>query len=269
MNPSTGAVAAPTSAGSDPKMKKTLALALALTLALAAAASAAEPVTLAFKAPEKPLRYTLSSDAKSVFSLYGLDKTIVQLSETVFTCAKGEGEGVPLRLEVLEQALTNDGHPVAETEKGAKVDLSLSPEGEILKSSDVTVLQNFQDMIISMPKHPVKPGDTWVNAVPMQLPDGQGGVIDAQAKIECKLTDLKKFCAFIDTRLVIAPPKNERNEMKALATGKLIFDPARGVIVGHKNDLALKLDVYNVIQEKKVLFTSLDLKMVVTLKLVE
>ena len=254
-------------------MKKTLVLALALSLALSPAAFAAEPVTLEFKAPQKPLRYTLSSDAKSVFSLYGLDKTIVQLSETVFSCAKGEGDGVPLRLEVLEQALTNDGQPVAETEKGAKVELTLSPEGEILKSSDVTVLQNFQDMIITMPKHPVKPGDKWINAVPMQLPDGQGGVIDAQAKIECTLAEVKKFqgatCAFIDTRLVIAPPKNEKNEMKALATGKLIFDPARGVIVAHKNDLALKLDVYNVIQEKKVLFTSLDLKMVVTLKLVE
>lgn len=256
-------------------MKRTTALLLTLALLLAGAlsASAAPPAKLEFKAPEKPLRYQLTTDAKSVFSLYGLEKLIVQSSETSFTCGKGEGDNVALRLEVTDQVLTNDGQPVPETEKGEKVDLSLSPRGDILKSSNVAVLQNFQDMILTFPDKPLSVGDKWTNEVPMQLPDGQGGVIDTAAKIECAVTDVKPFqgvpCYWIATKLVIAPAKSDRNEMKALATGKLYFDPARGVIMGHKNELALKLDVYNLIQEKKVLFTSLDLKMIVTLKLAE
>lgn len=253
-------------------MNRTLAFLLAL--ALLVPAHAAPPAKLEFKAPEKPIRYQLVTDAKSVFSLYGLEKLIVQSSETSFTCARGEGDGgVALRLEVTDQILTNDGQPVPETEKGEKVDLLLSPRGDILKSSNVAVLQNFQDMIVSFPDKPLAVGDKWSNEVPMQLPDGQGGLIDAAARIECEVTDVKPFqgipCHWISTRLSIAPPKNDRNELKALATGKLYFDAARGLIAGYKNELALKLDVYNVIQEKKVLFTSLDLKMVVTLKLAQ
>lgn len=252
-------------------MNKTLVPILALLLAVASAAFAAEPIQLEFKAPAQPIKYTLSSDAKSVFSLYGLEKLIVQSSETTFTYAKGADtkDGIGIDCEVLDQVLTNDGQPVPETEKGDKVSLVLSAAGNLLKSSNTRALVNFQDMILSLPAKPVKVGDAWTNEVPMQLPDGAGGQLDTKAKIECAVTDVKPFqgvnCVWIATKLVIEAPKSDKNEMKALATGTVYFDPVRGVIVGHKNELALKLDVFNYIQEKKVLFTSLDLKMSVKL----
>ena len=252
-------------------LEKTLLLTLAFLFAAVSAATAAAPVKLEFKAPADPIRYTLSTDAKSVFSLYGLEKLIVQSSETTFRYAKGAetADGVAIDCEVLDQILTNDGQPVAETDKGSKVSLLLSPNGAIRSSSNTQALVNFQDMILTLPDKPVAVGDKWTNEVPMQLPDGQGGQLDTKAKIECVVSEIKPFqgvnCVWIDSRLVIEPPKSDKNEMKAIATGTIYFDPVRGVIVGHKNELNLKLNVYNYIQEKKVLFTSLELKMSVKL----
>lgn len=252
-------------------MKRMLVLAVLMICLTIPAAFAADDVKLEYKVPSAVVTYLLSSDAKSVFSLYGLEKLIVQNSETTFTCAaQGSGPDVPLRLTVTDQLLTSDGMPVTDTEKGRTVDLTLKANGVINQSSDVSTLENFQDLILSFPDHPVKVGDKWTNEVPMQMPDGQGGMIDAKARIECELQEVKPFknakkCAVISSSLVIAPNKSETAEMKARAEGKIFFDVDKGMMIMMKNELGLTLTVYKQIQGKNVLFTSLDLKMVNTL----
>ena len=80
------------------------------------------------------------------------------------------------------------------------------------------------------------------------------------------VTAIKKFkgrdCVFIKTKLVIEPTKNDETSMKAVSDGKVIFDYKNGVIVGVNNTLGLKLEVYKFINKRKVLFTSLVLKMI-------
>jgi hypothetical protein len=233
----------------------------------------AKPVQLQYKAPDKAINYQLSSDARSVFSLYELEKVIIQSSETTFKLEKGTDKdaGVPLKLTVLDQQITADGLPAKSTEIGQSVEMLIEAHGNILKSSDVNILENFQDMIITLPTTAVEPGHTWTNIIPLQLPDAEGKAIDAKAKLDCTLTAVKPFngvpCAWISTKLVISPINTNLTEMKAVSTGKLYIDLKTGIIHAMKNDLAMTMNVFKVIQKKKVLFTSLTLKMVNTLKM--
>ena len=230
-----------------------------------------QEIKLEYKVPVKSIEYNLDSNAKSVFSLYGLEKLIVQEANTTFKYSKGNKSGeIPIRLDVTDQILINDGEPSKNTEKGKSVQLLLEKNGVVVKSSDTSVLENFQDLLISFPDKKVKKGSTWVNKVPMQLPDGKGGMIDTKAEIKCIVSSIKKFkghkCVVIDTKLTIRPEKNDFTNMKAEATGKIYFDYKRGLILAVTNKLRLKLDVYKFYNKKKVLFTSLSLKMINKLK---
>jgi hypothetical protein len=210
----------------------------------------------------------METDAKSSFSLYGFEKTVVQSTKTSFRYLKGNlpESGVPLRLEIVEQQMFSDGIPVQETETGQAVEMLLQNNGKVLKSSNIRILENFQDMIVSLPTEAINVGHRWINEIPMQLPDGKGNMVTTKAKLGCELQAIKPFkgvnCAWITMKMLIKPDATSGTRMQAVTKGKIFLDIKTGTILGMKTDLSLKLEVQKQEETSDVMFTTLELKMV-------
>lgn len=196
------------------------------------------------------LYYILKVDVNTLFTLYGLEKKILQQVTTDFVIRNTKNttnDNCEFEIEILDEKIQSDNKEVPSNVSGSKIILKLSKNGKIISSSDPTKLQYFQDLIISFPENKIKVGDEWKLEIPFKLPDENNQEKEYKALLTCKLAEIKKMenknCAIIDMNLNIIDDKLKSKTMVVNANGKLYFDYENGNIISANNTLNMDLKI--------------------------
>ena len=252
-------------------------LAAAILVCVPFAATAAEDgVTLEYKFKGgESVEYVLSVDANSFFTLYGLEKKIVQQSLANFKMTEDPAtttdKFIALILEIISEKINADGEKIDSPQKGSKINMKLTKSGKIMETSDPLKLQYFQDMLVSFPEKPVKKGDEWKIENTMKIPKGDGTETPMKAVITCKVADFKKFegknCAIIETKLETLEDKTRASDVRVESSGRIYFDHENGKLVGSQNNFEMDLKVMDDNNPSKKMATISTLKVRMNVKL--
>lgn len=221
------------------------------------------------------LEYVLSVDSNSLFTLYGLEKKIVQQSLANFKMSEDTAASTKdffaLVLEIISEKINADGEKLESPQKGAKINMKLAKSGRILGTSDPLKLQYFQDMLVSFPEKPVKKGDEWKIENPLKIPKGDGTETTLTAVVTCKVADFKKFdgknCAVIETKLETIDEKTKTSDVRVESKGRIYFDHENGRLVGSQNSLEMDIKVMDDNNPTKKMMAVSTLKVRMNVKL--
>jgi len=254
----------------------TCALALLFVLAGAAHAKEVSSVKLEHKfKPGESVGYVLTVDSDSMFTLYGLEKKIIQKVVTTFNMTENSQPGsknvLAFILDILEERITSEGESVDSPARGSKINLKLSREGKVMDSSDPAKLQYFQDMIVSFPEKAVGKGEEWNSETPFKIKNNDGTESEFKAVLSCKIEDFKlyaeKQCAVIATKLVISDSGNKSSLLKAGAEGRMYFDYENGKIIASDNLINMNMKVMDENSKTRKTVEASTLRSKITVKL--